>query len=339
MSQRWSFLTDTNVIIQLEDDKPVNADFSEMVRRCHESGVTLYVHEASEDDINRDPDGARRAVTLSKIAKFPRLSAVPTPSPDVLERRFGIIRNERDRVDVQLLNAVDRNVVDFLITEDLGIHQRARRAGFESRVLRVREALDWLVGTFEPESIALQHIVERKCYQLNRTDPIFETLRQGYPDFDRWIDQNPQRPCWCLEIGGEVAGIVIRKDNEARSDTDSTLPGEKILKISTFKVKEKFRGEKFGEHLLKQILWYAQRNLYDIVYLSAFKDEQEALVDLLLKYGFNGSEVKSSTGETIYEKALRRGPAQARSLPMVDDYLQYPCFREDNKIRALCVPI
>lgn len=340
MTQNRSFLVDTNVIVQLEDPRPVRAEFAEMARRCQEHGVTLYVHEASDEDIRRDRDEARRAVTISKIAKFPRITGVPTAPESELELRFGTIANDHDRVDVKLLNALDRNVVDFLVTEDLGIHQRARRTGLQDRVLRVREALDWLIGTFEPTHVPLQHIVERKCYQLDRTDPIFETLRQGYPDFDAWIDRNPQRRCWCLEIGGVIAGIVIRKDNEPRAETDATLQGKRILKISTFKVKEEYRGEKFGEHLLKQTLWHAQRNKYDLVYLTAFKDQQEVLEDLLLQYGFTATSTKPSTGETIYEKAMCHGPAQASSSdPLKDDFAQYPCFREDGKVQVLCVPI
>ncbi|HEY1976003.1 MAG TPA: GNAT family N-acetyltransferase [Candidatus Baltobacteraceae bacterium] len=339
MAQGRSFLIDTNVIIQLEDDKPVQAKFSEMVRRAQESGVTLYVHEASEEDIRRDKDAARRDVTLSKIAKFPRISNVPMPPELVLESRFGKAANDHDRVDVQMLNALDRKVVDFLVTEDLGLHRRARNAGFQDRVLRVRDAVDWLTRTFEPAAVPLQHIVEKKCYQLDRSDPIFDTLRDGYPEFDEWIDRNPQRACWCLEVDGATAGIVIRKDNESRAETDATLPGDKILKVSTFKVKEEYRGEKFGEHLLKQILWYAQRNRYDLVYLTAFKEQQEVLADLLVQYGFKETGTKKSTGETLYEKQMYRGPVRAVGVPLGDDYAQYPCFREDNKVKVLCVPI
>ncbi len=338
MAHGRSFLIDTNIIIKLEDNSPVQAEFSEMVRRCNEHAVTLYVHEVSHEDIRRDRDAQRRTVTLSKIAKFPHISGVPTPPANVLESRFGAIANEHDRVDVELLNSVDRNVVDFLVTEDLGIHQRARRAGLQDRVLRVREALDWLIAAFEPARVALQHIVERRCYQLDTTDSIFETLREGYPEFDRWFADARQRPCWCLEIDGRIAGIVIRKDNEPRRETDAILSGDKILKISTFKVKEEYRGEKLGEHLLKQTLWYAQRNHYDLVYLTAFKDQQEVLVDLLLQYGFKETGTKHS-GESIYEKLLCHGPARALSLPLTDDYAQYPCFREDSKVQALCVPI
>ncbi len=42
------------------------------------------------------------------------------------------------------------------------------------------------------------------------------------------------------------------------------------MKICTFKVKDEFRGEKYGELLLKQVLWYAQANEYDLTYITAF---------------------------------------------------------------------
>lgn len=63
------------------------------------------------------------------------------------------------------------------------------------------------------------------------------------------------------------------------------------------------------------------------------------LADLLLQYGFAQTAAKHSTGEMIFEKVLCHGPARALSLPLRDDYAQYPCFREDDKIQVLCVPI
>jgi len=61
-----------------------------------------------------------------------------------------------------------------------------------------------------------------------------------------------------------LAGIVVRKD-ERPGDTDAKLPGDKILKVCTFKVRPESRGIKLGELLLKNVLWFAQRNRYDIV--------------------------------------------------------------------------
>jgi hypothetical protein len=61
-----------------------------------------------------------------------------------------------------------------------------------------------------------------------------------------------------VEVGGALAGIVIRKD-ETRSEAKVIKsPGLRILKLCTFIMGPQFRGEKFGEQLLKQCLWFAR---------------------------------------------------------------------------------
>ena len=88
-----------------------------------------------------------------------------------------------------------------------------------------------------------------------------------------------------VTIGNDMAGIVIRKD-EVRQDAGIHSPGDKILKLCTFKMAPQYYGEKFGEHLLKQSLWFAQSNRYDVVYLTAFADKED-LISLLQSYGFS----------------------------------------------------
>ena len=62
--------------------------------------------------------------------------------------------------------------------------------------------------------------------------------------------------------------MIVRKvENHAEAQTK--FLGNKILKICTFKVKPQFRGEKLGELLLKQALWFAQKNHFDLVYVTS----------------------------------------------------------------------
>ena len=68
--------------------------------------------------------------------------------------------------------------------------------------------------------------------------------------------------------------------------------GAKILKICTFKVRDEFQGEKFGKLLLKQALWFAQHNKYDMTYVTAFP-KQAFLIDLMAYYGFKHTKTCS----------------------------------------------
>ena len=66
----FKLLIDTNVVIGLEDAKPVEASLAELVRLSAEHGVGLFVDGANYDDVARDKDEKRRAVTVSKLQSF-----------------------------------------------------------------------------------------------------------------------------------------------------------------------------------------------------------------------------------------------------------------------------
>ena len=323
----------------MEDPQPVEVSLAELVRLCNEFSVGVFVDEATYEDVYRDEDIERRAITLSKLEKFQRLRGIPLPPDAVLEKKFGPIRNEHDRSDVRLLAAVDSKAVDFLITADVRLQKRAAKSSITGSVLTVEEALTWLKQSFATKSVDLPDVVERKAYELSGQEPIFVGLRGDYDGFDAWFEKckHDHRDCWVLELEGEVAGLVIRKTED--HDAAKTFhAGPKILKVCTFKVREEFQGEKFGELLLKQILWHAQHNKYDLVYLTAFP-KQAFLIGLLKYYGF-GETMTLPNGEVVLEKPLLRGQLPALSDAVIEfDKKNYPRFHDGSSVQKFCVPI
>ncbi len=302
----FKLLIDTNIIIGLEDPRPVPGSFAELARLSSEYAVAHFVDGASYDDVARDKDNIRREVTRSKLDKFQKLRRVPVPDEAALASQFGPINNENDRSDVHLLAALDAKAVDFLVTQDARLHQRAQRSGLGDRVFTVEEALRWLKQTFTSSPVNLPYIIERKAYELRQDHAIFSSLRADYPGFDAWFDRCRQqhRECWVLEIKNEIAGLVIRKD-ESHTEAGTVHSGPKILKICTFKVRDEFQGQKFGELLLKQVLWFAQRNSYDLTYVTTYP-KHVFLIDLLSYYGFKPTN-HMSNGEIVFEKAIVKG--------------------------------
>jgi len=336
-------LIDTNVFIGLEDEREVPPDFATLQQLCTQHSVRIFIHERAADDIRRDRDARRRAISLSKIRKFEQLRQVNEPPKADLEARFGSMPRPNDEVDVALLHALDINAVDFLVTQDLGIHTRARRVSqaLGNRVLTVSDAVAWLRATFESLRVRLPLVEEMPAHAVPLRDEIFDSLREGYPGFDDWWRTKcipDHRPCWVVFIDGEIAGLVVRKE-ETHAQAKTHHIGPKILKVCTFKVKPKFRGEKLGELLLKQILWFAQKNAFDLVYLTTF-DNQTVLIDVLQYYGFAMTGT-NDLGEGIYEKALSR----EQLVPAANDNLfnlarlNYPRFTARSPAKAFCIPI
>jgi predicted acetyltransferase len=337
----FKLLIDTNIFIGLEDPKEVDPGLAELSRKCSEHRVRIFIHEAAVKDVARDKDATRREISLSKIRKFETLKETKLPKRDVLEEKFGRISRQNDEVDVTLLYALSNRAVDFLVTQDQGIHGRVKNLPLARQVLTIEDVLAWVSQTFEPATVSLPLVGERKAYEIELKDEIFDSLREGYPGFDEWWREKcvrDHRDCWTINIGGEIAGLVVRKD-ETHVEARTKFGGTKILKICTFKVKPKFWGEKFGELLLKQILWFAQRNAYDLAYLTTFPS-QTFLIQVLEFYGFEQT-LRRENGELFYEKPISRERlcVTGRDEIFELDRRNYPRFVCGPPSKAFCVPI
>ena len=339
-----SYLIDTNIIIGLEDNhtvKPVFAQFSQLAAK-HK--VDVLVHEAARDDIKRDKNAARRAISLSKINKFQILEKVKGVKKEDLQQAFGKLRKHNDEVDATLLHALSINAADFLITEDQGLHERAQKYApyLANRVLFIADAAQLLTTTYEPRAVPIRYVADVSAHTIPVTDVFFDSLRDGYPEFNDWWKTkcvNERRPCWVVYDNDELAGLVVHKD-ESGANTDATRKAKKILKICTFKVSPEKRGIKLGELLLKKVLWFAQKNDYDLAYLTAYPD-QDVLIALLEFYGFEKTGTKGSDGELVLERCFSN-----TRLTRIDgtsiyetDRKSYPRFVAGAGIRGFIIPI
>jgi len=181
-----TYLIDTNVIIGLEDHHTVQPAFVAVLSIAAKHKVDVMVHEAARDDIQRDKDTARRNISLSKLEKFQLLRKVRGLEQAELERKFGHLGRPNDVVDATLLDSIERGVADFLVTEDRGLHERARRVSPElgRRVLFVADAVQLLKTTYEPVEAPVRYVEEVSANEIQLTDEIFDSLREDYPPFE-----------------------------------------------------------------------------------------------------------------------------------------------------------
>ena len=301
------FLLDTNVLIPLEDSQlPLEPSLTSFVRLAHLHGHVLLYHPASEDDIREDKDVERRNQTLQRLGQYERLDTRPDCPWNVVGMRVN------DSRDNEILYALSLNAANGLVTEDRGIHDRAKARGIANRVYTIQTANDQLLRLHRQVVVALPNVTEVPLYSLTPQlgSVFFDSLRDGYPEFDEWFARKAQagvRAWVSNDEMGEVGAICIydRQTRESITD-DLVLPGV-ALKLATFKVGDTHRGRKIGELFLKAAFRYATEHRLENIFVHGDIDKHHFLFDLLVDFGFEcvGSHPGSDGRDAVY---LKRHP-------------------------------
>ncbi len=311
-------LLDTNIFIPLEDslihiDEKL-AELNRIAIAKHE----LLIHPATILDLQRDKNTERRDRIISRLKKYPQLESPPRFKNKEETDLFGSIKKENDHVDNLILFALRRNCVHWLITEDNGIHKKARQIGEQERVLTIGQALELLKQDLSLPVI-YPNIEDTPCYSLDIENPFFDSLRVAY-DFNKWFNDKcarTNRRAWICREGDNIYAICIYNIEENEKVTlDNKILAGKSLKLCTFKVGR--YGFKTGELFLKQAFSYAIKNNLNHVYVTIEPNKHYRLEELFSDFGFYECGIDIKGRDIVFAKTFPQAPPQTN-----DDALEY----------------
>jgi len=327
--EQLKFLIDTNIFIPVEpgglsDIKESTPSIAKLTSSISEAGQQLFVHPASREDIRRDPDNNRcklRELLFEKYAHLPQ----PPPITSKLAAILGDVeKGSNDWVDHNLIAALKADAVDFLLTEDREIRKKAARLSLQDRILTIAEATSTIRDLFDIAPIPPPAVRYIKAHLLNKNDPIFNSFREDYPNFDTWLRRCKlgHRSAWIIKGKNSLlAAICIVKQEELN---EYNLMG-KVLKICSFKVSEEYNGFRFGELLLKTVFDYCVSNKYNQMYVTVFS-KYGNLVSLFEDFGFNDIGQKTNLGEIVLAKPISFTEEEYNSLSPLDFNIRYGPF-------------
>ncbi|WP_457306928.1 GNAT family N-acetyltransferase [Polaromonas sp. P5_E6] len=337
MPLRLRFILDTNILIPLQDSfVALEPNLANFVKLAGVGGHQLLYHPASEADIRRDKDVARRTRMLARLRQYTKLQPGPPPpwsAPGI---------NVNDACDDEILYALENEAAHALITEDQKLHAKAKARGLSSRVYFIQSAEDWLRRLHEPAKIQLPNIedVELHTLTVQLPNPFFDSLRAGYAGFDGWFRAKAQegRHAWIYRDGGNLAALCIYavQHDEKITDNGELLNGS-ALKLCTFKVGETARGRKVGELFLRAAFRYASDQRCEAIFLHANPERHAHLIDLLDDFGFFA--VGTYRGDTMY---VKRHPVNPPPLNIdAFEYVKrfYPHYLSGIGVQKFLVPI
>lgn len=342
MGDNLRVLLDINIFSSFEDYSGICVKLNELSRRLNPKSILLK-HPKSIEYLDTLDENTKR-ILPSNLAFCAFLDNYPSPMNDLeFNTNVGYLKGTNNDLENHLLYAVYTNSVTYLITENQMIHQKSTKLGLKDRVLYLDEALDFFKEFYSIQKRqSLPQIKQRPIIQVSVDDPIFDSPREEYPEFNDWYNEKARlgRKCWCYfkESGKLGAVMIFNGEDFDVIKTDPILPEKRRFKICTFKIDQV--GYKLGELLLKKAFDYCIDNSITETYLTHFaKSEFDYLVNLMTEYGFIDIGANEN-GETVFFKDLNPTPNQL----MFCDYKEifkkyYPLFYDGNRVKKLVVPI
>lgn len=295
-------LLDTNIVIHREAATVVEIDIGVLFNWLDRLGYEKCIHPATVSEIRKHKDPKIVTSFEIKLKSYVELKTEAPESPEIVKLRQND-KTDNDRNDTSIIKEVFAGRVDCLITEDRGIHSKAKTLGVAQRVFTIDDFLEKVIAE-NPSLSDYKVLAVRKQYfgNLDLRDPFFNEFKRDYQGFSDWFNRKADSVAYTCqsEKGALLAFLYIKSEDEREPYGDITpaFAPKRRLKIGTFKVAT--NGFKLGERFLKIVFDNAMQLKVDEIYVTMFvKDAaQERLLKLLCDWGFKKHGVKTtSSGE------------------------------------------
>src|ERR1035441_7798532 len=117
-------LLDTNILIHREAATVVRRDIGRLFFWLDKLKYEKCIHPASLEEIGKHQDPRVRSTFEAKLQSY-QLLKTSAPISGAVQPAAAKDKTENDRNDTLLVNELYANRVDFLISEDRGVHAKA----------------------------------------------------------------------------------------------------------------------------------------------------------------------------------------------------------------------
>jgi predicted nucleic acid-binding protein len=298
-------LLDTNIIIHREASTVVKQEIGVLFNWLDKLRYTKCVHPLTLSEIKKHKDPKVVATLSIKLGSYVELKTEAPESPEIARLRLDD-QDENSKNDTSVIKEVFSNRVDLLITEDRGIHRKAKTLGIDSRVFTIDGFVEKVTAE-NPNLVDYKVLAVRQSLfgQIDVSVPFFDSFRRDYAGFDSWFNRKADETCYvCSSDTGDLQAFLylkIEDRNEPYHDIEPSFAPKKRLKIGTFKVN--LNGFKLGERFLKIVFDNAVAQDVAEIYVTVFdKDtDQQRLIGLLMDWGFvrHGKKIGKNGDEIV----------------------------------------
>lgn len=301
-------LLDTNMLIYLLDNQVLDDKIAKITKALYDSdNYSIVIHPKTLIETDKIKDEKKKSIFKSKLNVYNIIDNPPKITKEF--NNLAGVKNENDKIDNEMLYAVYRNCVTFLITNDKELVKKGKNLNLNDRVLSIDDALEKFK---EDEKVVIQtpvFIKQEYLYNLNLEDEFFTSLRMDYKGFDGWFEKKQRNNAQAYVTQDQqnkvTSFLMLKEENkdEDYSSFDTPFKPARRLKVATFKVAD--TGKKIGECFIKIMIKEAIEKNIDEIYVTTF-ERQKSLIYLLEQYGFKLATYKNTTksDDTVEREAI-----------------------------------
>lgn len=330
------YLLDTNAIIERESFNNASSEVSLVYKWIDKIHGSKIVHPSTFNEIAEYKDKAVKDSMLKKLESYEKLIPSTEKSKDFDDVCSRFSNDVNSQVDNDILLQVYNGTVDFLITSDNGILNKAKQLYIRENVLTPYEFLV-LIEKENPKLVEYD-VLSIKLVDigtLNINDRFFDSLREDYggSDFNKWLIGKNTEQAYVFKNKEGLQGFLYLKTEHEDENYSHFIPTFKPairLKVGTFKISQS--GLRLGERFIKIIVDNAKKRNVDEVYVTLFEDKRPEVIHLksmMEQWGFVKKAKNVNTGETVLVKDMRNYNFAK------DPKVNYPLQKNDAKITIL----
>lgn len=301
-------LLDTNIIVYRESDNVYKERIGELFKIIDDNpDMYKYIHPVIKSELLQNLYNEKRDLLLNRLTSYNVLKGSRTIDSRLFELTRPLNKTINDQIDDIILNEVYTGKVDFLITEDKKIKEKAMMLDIGSKVMTINEFI-----YFNKEEKSIDHnildIYKVKFGDLDINDSFFDSLKRDYPEFLSWYNKKKNEDVYYYEEHGKILGLLFLKNEEPNledySDIKPSMRKSRKLKISTFKVE--VRGKKIGERFMKIIFDQALFSMVDEIYVTIYDNDDKKLnlINYFERFGFVYHGKKKD--ELVYVRSMKK---------------------------------
>ena len=134
-------LLDTNMLIYLLDNQVLDDKIAKITKALYDSdNYSIVIHPKTLIETDKIKDEKKKSIFKSKLNVYNIIDNPPKITKEF--NNLAGVKNENDKIDNEMLYAVYKNCVTFLITNDKELVKKGKKLNLSQRVLSIDDALE-----------------------------------------------------------------------------------------------------------------------------------------------------------------------------------------------------